>query len=105
LIHNLKITDPVILQVHSGKKHIHVSQGYTRCNLMALDDKSFITSDRGIEKTLKCRRTPMCCFVDPAPVILKGQKHGFFPGCCGVLDKNVLITGSLHPSSPAGRNY
>lgn len=95
LIHNLKITDPEILHIHSGKKHIHVNQGYTRCNLLPLDDSSFITSDRGIEKTLRGEGFEVL-YADPAPVVLKGQKHGFFPGCCGVLNKTVLMTGSLN---------
>lgn len=31
---------------------IHVKQGYTRCSLLPVDDRSFITSDAGIAKTL-----------------------------------------------------
>ena len=42
LIHNLKHTDPTILSLY--KNHIHVNQGYTRCNLVALNGNSFITS-------------------------------------------------------------
>ena len=42
LIHNLKHTDPTILSLYEN--HIHVNQGYTRCNLVALNGNSFITS-------------------------------------------------------------
>ena len=42
LIHNLKHTDPTILSLYEN--HIHVNQGYTRCNLVALNENSFITS-------------------------------------------------------------
>ena len=51
-IHNLKHTDPKLLASHAVKTHIHVNQAYTRCNLLALRNDWFITSDRGIEKTL-----------------------------------------------------
>ena len=46
LIHNLKHTDSTILSLYEN--HIHVNQGYTRCNLVALNENAFITSDEGI---------------------------------------------------------
>ena len=46
LIHNLKHTDETILS--SYENHINVNQGYTRCNLLALNENAFITSDVGI---------------------------------------------------------
>lgn len=46
LIHNLKHTDSTILSLYEN--HIHVNQGYTRCNLLALNENAFITSDEGI---------------------------------------------------------
>ncbi len=42
LIHNLKYTDSTILSLYENQ--IHVNQGYTRCNLMALNENAFITS-------------------------------------------------------------
>ena len=42
LIHNLKHTDETILSLYEN--HIHVNQGYTRCNLVALKENVFITS-------------------------------------------------------------
>lgn len=98
IIHNLKITDPVIFETFPGRKHLHVNQGYTRCNLLALGNDHFITSDHGIERALR-QVGKMVLFADPAPVKLKGQKNGFFPGCCGIFRDEVLIAGSLnhHP--------
>ncbi|NTW25484.1 MAG: radical SAM protein, partial [Lentimicrobium sp.] len=98
IIHNLKITDPAIFKTFPGRKHLHVNQGYTRCNLLALDDSHFITSDHGIEKTLMAEGK-IVLFADPGPVKLKGQKYGFFPGCCGLYNDIVFINGSLnyHP--------
>lgn len=106
IIHNLKITDPAIFKTFPGRKHLHVNQGYTRCNLLALDDNRFLTSDRGIEKALMAEGKKVL-FVDPAPVKLKGQKYGFFPGCCGILNGEVLLAGSLnfHPEEEQIRDY
>lgn len=106
LIHNLKITDSRITETFDRKRHIHVNQGYTRCNLLALSEKRFITSDRGIEKVLLNEGLDVL-WVDPVPVVLRGQKHGFFPGCCGILGNHVLINGSLlyHPEGENIRKF
>jgi radical SAM superfamily enzyme len=106
IIHNLKITDPAIFKTFPGRKHLHVNQGYTRCNLLALDDNHFITSDHGIEKALLAEGK-LVMFADPAPVKLKGQKYGFFPGCCGIQNGEVLIAGSLtfHPEGEQIREF
>jgi radical SAM superfamily enzyme len=106
IIHNLKITDPAIIGSFPGRKPLHVNQGYTRCNLLALTNDHFITSDRGIEKALLAESKTVL-FVDPAPVRLKGQQYGFFPGCCGILLKEVLINGSLkyHPQGGEIRDF
>lgn len=106
LIHNLKITDPVIIKTFNDRKQLHVKQGYTRCNLLPLNSHALITSDRGIEKALNGEGMDVL-FVDPSPITLKGQKHGFFPGCCGILYDQVLITGSLnyHPQKEEVVNF
>ena len=98
IIHNLKMTDPAIFNAFPGRKPLHVNQGYTRCNLLALDNDHFIVSDKGIEKVLESIGKTVL-YVDPSPVKLRGQKYGFFPGCCGILFDEVLINGSLkyHP--------
>lgn len=94
IIHNSKITDPAIIETFSGRRCLHVNQGYTRCNLLALSNNRFITSDKGIEKALLAEKKEVL-IVDPEPVTLKGQKHGFFPGCCGIFESKVYIAGSL----------
>lgn len=92
LIHNLQYTDIVITRQFN--KHIHVTQGYTRCNLIALSPHHAITSDRGIEKALKDNSIEVL-FVDPKQINLSGHAHGFFPGCCGIINDNLIICGSL----------
>lgn len=106
IIHNLKITDPAIFLAFPGRRHLHVSQGYTRCNLLTLDNDHFITSDRGIEKVLLAEGKRVL-YADPAPVRLRGQKYGFFAGCCGIFNAEVLISGSLnfHPQGEDIRTF
>ncbi len=106
IIHNLKITDPAIFEAFPGRKHLHVNQGYTRCNLISLNKDTLITSDRGIEKVLLSEGKEVM-YVDPKPVKLRGHKYGFFPGCCGVLNGELLISGSLsfHPDKEEIENF
>lgn len=106
IIHNLKITDPVIFKSFPGRKHLHVNQGYTRCNLLVLNSNCFITSDRSIERVLLNERKQVL-FVSPESVRLKGQKYGFFGGCCGLSGNEVLVAGSLdfHPQANEIRNF
>ena len=102
LIHNLKYTDAKILS--SYENQIHVNQGYTRCNLLALNENCFITSDEAISRQLSavnCHPTansqqPIAkvLYIDPKQIKLEGQKNGFFPGCCGVWKNNLIVCGS-----------
>ncbi len=95
LIHNFRNTDSVITRLNEDTDLIHVDQGYTRCNLLALDDDHFITSDDKIQRVLG-RFEKDCLYTDPAGIILEGFKHGFIGGCCGILDNKVFIIGSLN---------
>ena len=55
LIHNLKHTESTILSLYEN--HILVNQGYTRCNLLALNENCFITSDEGIFNAVNGQQT------------------------------------------------
>ena len=104
LIHNLKHTDPTILSLYEN--HIHVNQGYTRCNLVALKENVFITSiPDNRQQTTDNRLCPSeshvetygrtsILHIDPKQIKLEGHDHGFFPGCCGVWKNNLIVCGS-----------
>jgi len=94
LIHHKKYTDPAIRELTTGKEFIHVKQAYTRCNLIALRDNRFITSDKGIEKVLK-RKGLEVLYVDPKGILLPGFDHGFIGGTCGVFKNQIFFLGSL----------
>ena len=103
LIHNLKHTDPTILSLYEN--HIHVNQGYTRCNLVALKENAFITSisdyrqqttDNSLypQNYVGTRHATSVLYIDPKQIKLEGHDHGFFPGCCGVWKNNLIVCGS-----------
>ncbi len=93
LVHNLKHTDERILKLYADKQQINVSQAYTRCNLLALNEKAFITSDLGISKKLQESGFDVL-FIDPHQIHLEGHDYGFFPGCCGVFNQNLVVCGN-----------
>lgn len=94
LVHNFRNTDFMITRTFENKIPVHVDQGYCRCNLLALKDDHFITSDEGIHKVLN-RHAKNVLLVTTEGILLEGFQHGFFGGCCGVLDDKVFILGSL----------
>lgn len=94
LIHKKGLTDSCILHENHKKQFIDVSQAYTRCNLLHLKNNTFITSDHGIEKSLKQNGINVHYF-ESDDVKLEGQDHGFIAGAMGVFQDSVFIIGSL----------
>ena len=94
IIHNFRNTDSAITQLTEDMDLIQVDQGYTRCNLIPLGNKHYITSDKGIERTLK-RFDLEVLYVEPSGIILPGHKNGFIGGCAGILDRQIFFIGKL----------
>lgn len=92
-IHNLEYTDPIVKKHCSSLETVHVNQAYTRCSLIPLDER-FITSDRGIEKSLKKQGFDIL-YVNPDGILLPGFDHGFIGGTCGLTGNKVIFIGSL----------
>jgi hypothetical protein len=95
LIHNFRNTDSVITDQAGDRELIHVDQGYTRCNLLALKEDHFITSDAGISRVLT-RYGLKNLYVEPGDILLSGMNHGFFGGACGIHENKAFILGNLN---------
>lgn len=93
-IHNLNISDPIVMGLLVNHEQVHVNQGYTRCSLLSLKNNCFITSDTGIYNTLTDMNIDVIQ-VNPGGIKIQGLKHGFFGGACGIYDNTVFIIGSL----------
>jgi hypothetical protein len=94
IVQNPTISELVIQDLNSNLEIIPVKQGYVRCNLIALPNKTFITSDRGIEKSLKQRNLEVL-YIDPSCVKLEGFENGFLGGACGLLGNTLFVCGSM----------
>lgn len=92
LFHKSGYSDASITR--NNLEFVHVPQAYTRCSSIAIDNNSFITSDRGMEKAL-LRNSFNCLFCDPSSIILPPYSHGFIGGCMGMHQDKLFVIGAL----------
>ena len=104
IIHNRKYTDPSILNYLGRRIFMHVNQGYTRCSLFPLKNNNFITSDKGVEKTL-CHNKINCCYISCEEILLPGFPYGFLGGCMGGYQNKIFIIGKLEYLSEGAKVY
>ena len=86
---------------------ICVKQGYTKCNIIVVDEYSFITEDAGIFKAIRQYRTqkvntgksfklPECLLVRPGHIKLPGYDRGFIGGCSGRIGDTIWFNGNIY---------
>lgn len=98
VFHNLKYTDPKILEYYEKQKYkfINVKQGYTKCSVLVINENSIITSDKQIaKKALENGLNTL--YVDANKIKLKGMSNGLAGGIGGKIDNNTLaIYGDIN---------
>jgi len=84
-------------------KFIKVKQGYVKCSIVPVDDKSIITTDESIKDIWGKN----ALLVRPGHIKLPGYKTGFIGGASGVHRDRVFFIGSLknHPDGCAIREF
>lgn len=82
-----------------NKKLIHVSQGYTKCSTLVVDDHSVITDDESIFKAAGMHMDTL--LVSKGSVSLPGYNYGFIGGAAVKINDTVYFFGSLdsHPDA------
>lgn len=95
-VHMLTESDPDMMQammlwrktiVHrtddtEQMKIIGVSQGYSRCTCLPVDNRSFITADVGLANALESQDASVLT-IKPGSILLPGFDYGFIGGCAG----------------------
>ena len=79
-------------------KIIGVSQGYSRCTCLPVDNHSFITSDVGLANALESQDASVLT-IKPGSILLPGFDYGFIGGCAG----HVYIDNLTDPNGPKQR--
>lgn len=100
-IHKFDYTDKVLkyLLMKEGLELININQGYTKCSIAIIDERSAITSDKAIYNFLDDKGYSML-MVEAGNIILKNQNYGFIGGSTGNYSKDtILFSGVLdiHP--------
>ncbi|MGE5633505.1 MAG: DUF6873 family GME fold protein [Caulobacteraceae bacterium] len=95
--HNTKYTDVEILKEYEKQniRVVHVNQGYTKCSVCVLDDKTIITSDLKISSTVE-KYGIESLLIKPGGIELKGMNYGFIGGASGLVSENcAAFTGFM----------
>ena len=103
-IHNLKITSRRLLKEAEDMNLtlLDVPQGYTKCNVVVVNENSIITSDRGIYDRCKSYLDVLLISEstkeDPY-ILLKGFPYGFIGGTSGRAGEEIIFNGRIsdHP--------
>ncbi len=96
-VYNPKTADSALTDclLASGKRGIPVKQGYSKCSVCFVTENAVITEDEGIKNALESIDTQVL-LISKGDIYLSDTHYGFFGGCTGKLDKDVLaVTGEL----------
>ena len=99
VFYNPKSADRKIIKELKGCMLHRVSQGYSRCSVAVVNEKSAITADPGMAKAMKQAGLEVL-EIQPGKIRLPGYDYGFIGGCCGLIAPDrIVFTGSLkqHP--------
>ena len=82
--------------ISEGYEIINVNQGYTKCSICPVDEKSFITGDKGIAAAGENAGLDVL-LISNDNIFLQGYKNGFFGGSAGMCSKDeLLINGDIN---------
>jgi hypothetical protein len=91
---NKKHIAPEILNYATENNYeiIAISQGYSACSTLVINEKSAITGDVGVAKALEKHGIEVA-LIDTSKIILKGYNIGFIGGASGVIDDKIYLFG------------
>jgi len=91
--HNLNYTDPLLKEalIKMGVDLVHVKQGYSKCSISIINERSIITSDKGIAEAAINKGVEALLIESDENISLPGLKGGFLGGSSGLIDKNKWV--------------
>lgn len=101
-VHKKTYTEKTIEEFYkqSNISLVEVKQGYAKCSISLVDEKSAITGDLGIAKKLRALNYDIL-LIKSGKINLPGYPYGFIGGSSGhISPKEIVFTGSLdkHPN-------
>ena len=99
-VSNCQITEWLI---RNGFHAVSVKQGYCRCSVAIVSERSIITSDQGVCR-MALKNGMDCLLIEPGNISLEGFDYGFIGGSSFKISKDQLcFTGNFdaHPDKNA----
>lgn len=102
-LHNFEYTDKEVLKYldENEFERINIKQGYSKCSICVVDDKSIITADKGILDSIEKSGADIdYLLIEQGNIDLFDMNFGFIGGCTGILsDSEVGFLGKVenHP--------
>lgn len=71
-------------------KILHTKQSYSACSTAVVNENAVITADKSIYEL--CMKNKIDVLkIREGYIELQGYKYGFIGGCCGLIDKNLMV--------------
>ena len=105
LICNTKNTQKEILEYAKCNcmNILHTNQGYTKCSVCKISENAIITEDTGIYRIAEDNGID-ALLIDKGCVQLDGYEYGFFGGCTGLIEDNLLaVNGDINKHQNADK--
>ena len=90
IIGNSKIFDESVKNESSAFKIIHTNQGYSKCSVLVVDEKSIITDDESVAQRASESGIDSL-LISKGDVFIEGHEYGFIGGASGKISKNEII--------------
>ncbi len=90
IIGKKEIFDKAVLDYCKNFEHIQVRQGYCKCSVLVVDERSVITDDESIAAKV-CENGLDCLLISKGDVFLDGHEYGFIGGASGKISKNEIL--------------
>ncbi len=91
IICNKAILTENIVESLPNKKIIDVKQGYSKCSVCVCKHNTIITDDISIYNAVSQYSDINSLLIEKGSVSILKYDYGFIGGCCGLVDKDVLL--------------
>lgn len=91
IICNKSILSEQIVKHLPQKEIIDVKQGYSKCSVCICKQNTVITDDISIYNALLQYNNINSLLIKKGSVSINKYNYGFIGGCCGLIDKNLLL--------------
>lgn len=91
IICNKSILTEKIAEFLPQKEIIDVKQGYSKCSVCICKKNTIITDDISIYNAVSQYNNIKSLLVEKGSVSIGKYDYGFIGGCCGLIDKNLLL--------------